>query len=105
MVSFARSGATTFYLHTPGDVVDFLGPEPLAVQGRFIEIFLQRYVAGARTLPFERKVPEEQQKKIREYFQKRLRIDCYAGEKKEQPIEVLTDLSVSGMLSVHLTVH
>lgn len=83
-VSFARSGATTSYLHTPGDVIDYLGPEALEVQGRFIETFLQRYVAGARAFPFERKVPEEMQKKIREYFQKRLRIDYFKGEEKER---------------------
>ena len=82
-VSFARVGATTGYLHSPRDVVDFLGPEPLAVQGRFIETFLQRYVAGARAFPFERQIPEEMQKKIREYLEKRLRIDYYADEKKE----------------------
>jgi len=83
-VSFSRSGATTSYLHTPGDQIDYLGPEPLAAQGQFIETFLQRYVAEARDFPFERKVPEEQQKRIREYFEKRLRIDYYAEEKKEQ---------------------
>lgn len=83
-VSFSRSGATSEYLHTPGDIVDYLGPEPLQVQGRFIEVFLQRYVAGARDFPFERRVPEEQQKKIREYFEKRLRIDYYQDEKKEE---------------------
>ncbi len=82
-VSFSRSGATTGYLHTPGDIIEYLGPEPLAVQGRFAETFLQRYVAGARAFPFERRIPEEQQKKVREYFEKRLRIDYYADEKKE----------------------
>ncbi|HOQ98009.1 MAG TPA: M28 family peptidase [Anaerolineae bacterium] len=76
-VSFVRSGATTSYLHTPGDLIDYLGPEPLAVQGAFIETFLERYVASARSFPFERQVPEEMQKKIREYFEKRLRIDYY----------------------------
>jgi len=77
-LSFTRTGATTSYLHTTEDVVAFLGPQPLAEQGGFIETFIQRYVAGARSIPFERKVPEEMQKKIREYFEKRLRIDYYA---------------------------
>lgn len=80
-VSFVRSGATTSYLHTPGDVIDYLGPAPLALQGEFIEVFLERYVARARSFPFERQVPDEMQKKIREYFEKRLRIDYYADVK------------------------
>jgi aminopeptidase YwaD len=81
-VSFIRDGATTSYLHTPRDIVDYLGPAPLALQGAFIETFLERYVARARSFPFERRVPEEQQKKVREYFEKRLRIDYYADEAK-----------------------
>ncbi len=83
-VSFVRSGATTSYLHTPGDVIDYLGSAPLALQGEFVETFLERYVARARSFPFEREVPDEMQKKIREYFQKRLRIDYYADEQKEE---------------------
>ncbi len=84
-VSFTRSGGTTNYLHTPRDVIDYLRPETLERNGRFVELFLRRYVAGAAVLPFERKIPDEQQKKIREYFEKRLRIDYYADEevKKE----------------------
>ncbi|MDI7274799.1 MAG: M20/M25/M40 family metallo-hydrolase [Anaerolineae bacterium] len=82
-ISFARFGATSEYLHTTGDTVEYLGPQPLELQGRFIETFLQRYVASARALPFERKIPEEMQKKIREYFEKRLRIDYFKDEEKK----------------------
>jgi len=83
-ISFTRSGATTDYLHTPGDIIDYLGPAPLALQGEFIETFLERYVARARSFPFAREVPEEMQKKVREYFEKRLRIDYYAGEREKR---------------------
>jgi hypothetical protein len=83
-ISFTRFGAASDYLHTPGDTVEYLGPQPLEAQGRVIETFLQRYVASARVLPFERKVPEEMQKKIREYFEKRLRIDYFRDEEERK---------------------
>ncbi len=82
-ISFSRSGGTTRYLHTPGDVIDHLSAEALAESGRFVEEFLVRYVADARVLPFERQVPDNLQKKIREYFEKRLRID-YLDEEDEK---------------------
>ncbi|MBN1483095.1 MAG: M20/M25/M40 family metallo-hydrolase [Chloroflexia bacterium] len=81
-VSFSRSGGTTTYLHTVRDVIDYVGPEALELNGRFVELFLRRYVAGAALLPFERKIPDEQQKKVRDYFEKQLRIDYYDDEDK-----------------------
>jgi len=81
-ISFARVGGTTRYLHTPGDVIDHLSAEALADSGRFVEEFLVRYVADARALPFERQVPDNLQKKIHEYFEKRLRIDYYEDEEE-----------------------
>lgn len=81
-VSFSRDGGTTQYLHTPGDVIDYLGPEALERSGRFVELFLRRYVAQAAVLPFERTIPDEHKKQIREYFEKRLRIDYYADEEQ-----------------------
>jgi acetylornithine deacetylase/succinyl-diaminopimelate desuccinylase-like protein len=82
-ISFSRSGGTTSYLHSPRDVIDWLRPEALARNGRFAELFLRRYVAEAAVLPFERKIPDDQKKKIREYFEERLRIDYYADEEEE----------------------
>ncbi len=79
-VSFSRSGGTTSYLHSPRDVVDFLSAEALERSGRFVGLFLRRYVAEAAVFPFERKIPEEQQKKIREYFEKRLQIEYLEEE-------------------------
>ena len=83
-ISFSRSGGTTRYLHTPGDVIDHLGASALEDSGRFVEEFLVRYVADARALPFERQVPDNLQKKIREYFEKRLRIDYFEDEEDEK---------------------
>ncbi len=83
-VSFSRSGGTTSYLHTPRDVIDYLSPQSLERSGRFVERFLRRYVTEAAALPFERTIPDEQKKKIREYFEKRLRIDYYEEEEEEE---------------------
>jgi len=83
-VSFSRSGGTTSYLHSPRDVVDYLSPEVLERNGRFVERFLRRYVTEAAVLPFERTIPEEQKKKIRDYFEKRLQIDYLEDEEKEK---------------------
>ncbi len=79
-ISFTRSGGTTNYLHSVRDVIDYVRPEALERSGRFTELFMRRYVSGAAVLPFERKVPDELQKKIREYFEKRLKLDYYADE-------------------------
>jgi Iap family predicted aminopeptidase len=86
-VSFGRWGGTTRYLHTPGDVIDYVGPEALGQSGRFVEEFLVRYVTEARAFPFEREVPDNLKKKIREYFEKRLRIDYYEDEEDEKEDE------------------
>lgn len=83
-ISFVRWGGTTRYLHTPGDVIDYLGPDALGESGRFVEEFLVRYVTEARAFPFEREVPDNLKKKIREYFEKRLRIDYYEDEEDDK---------------------
>jgi len=83
-VGFARSGGTTSFLHTLGDIIDHLRPEALQENGRFIEEFLIRYVTEARAFPFEREIPEEMKKKIREYFEKRLAIDYLEDEEEKK---------------------
>lgn len=83
-VSFFRSGGTTSYLHTVRDVIDYLSPAVLERNGRFVERFVRRYVTQAAVLPFEREIPDEQKKKIREYFEKRLRIDYYEDEDEDE---------------------
>lgn len=71
-VSFARGGGTTAYLHTPLDEISLLDAEALGMQGKFIETWLERYVTQAVSFPFERTIPDDQKKKIREYFTERL---------------------------------
>jgi len=77
-------GTTSAYLHSPRDVIDWLRPEALERSGRFVELFLRRYVAESAVLPFERKIPDDHKKKIRDYLEKRLRIDYYADEEEEK---------------------
>lgn len=83
-VGFARTGGTTHFLHTPGDVIDHLSPAALEENGRFIEEFLIRYVTEARVFPFEREIPDDQKKKIKEYFEKLLRIDYLEDEEENK---------------------
>ncbi|MBN1425482.1 M20/M25/M40 family metallo-hydrolase [Candidatus Fermentibacteria bacterium] len=86
-VGFARSGGTTSFLHTPGDVIDHLSPAALEENGRFVEEFLIRYATEARVFPFEREIPDDQKKKIKEYFEKLLRIDYLDDEENDKKKE------------------
>ena len=72
-VSFSRTAPTNVLMHTTEDEIKWLNPENLQIQGNFIEMFLTRYVAKASAFPFEKKIPEEQKKKIKNYFRRRLR--------------------------------
>ncbi len=71
-ISFARSGGTSTYLHTPMDDISHLDASMLGMHGRFIEAWLERYVTQAVSFPFERTVPDDLKKKIKEYFNERL---------------------------------
>lgn len=74
-VSFARGGGSTSYLHTTKDSLRHLSADALAIQGRFIETWLRRYVSEACVFPFEKEVPKEMKKKIDDYFSKRLGVE------------------------------
>lgn len=71
-VSFARGGGSTSYLHTTKDSIDHLGEDALALQGRFIETWLRRYISGAYVYPFDKEIPDKMKKKINDYFDKRM---------------------------------
>ncbi len=73
-VSFARGGGTTTYLHTPLDDISHLDASSLGMHGRFLEIWLERYVTNATSFPFERTIPDDQKRRIKEYFTERLGI-------------------------------
>jgi aminopeptidase YwaD len=87
-IAIHRFGGTTYaFLHSPRDVIDWLSPEVLERSGRFVELFMRRYVSEAAVLPFERTIPDDHKKKIRDYLEKRLRIDYYADEDEEEKKE------------------
>lgn len=72
-VSFSRRAPTNVLMHSVEDSIRWLSPKTLQTQGEFIEQFLTRYVAEAAAFPFEKKIPDDQKKKIEDYFKKRLR--------------------------------
>lgn len=74
-LSLARKEGTAAYLHTPLDQIEYLDANHLEMYGTFIEVWVNRYVANALSFPFERKIPDEQKKKIEDYFRKRLGIE------------------------------
>ncbi len=54
--------------HTSIDDIKNLSPDSLAKAGEFSELFLRRYVTRAAVFPFSREIPDDQMKKIKEYF-------------------------------------
>ncbi len=67
-VQFGRYGGATMYGHSEKDVIDYLSPDALQTAGRFSQLYLQRYVADCPSFPFPREIPDDQIKKINEYF-------------------------------------
>lgn len=72
-VTFGRSSGSDILMHTVEDTVRWLSPTVLKVQGEFVERFLTRYVTEAAAFPFEKEIPEKQQKEIEKYYRERLR--------------------------------
>ena len=69
-VSFSRRAPTNVFMHTMEDEIRWLNPKALQIQGEFIELFLTRYVADAAGFPFERKITDDQKKKIEDGFKR-----------------------------------
>jgi Iap family predicted aminopeptidase len=72
-VSLSRRAPTNVLMHSTEDNVRWLSPKALQAQGEFAELYLTRYVSQAAAFPFERKIPEEQKKKVEEYFKRAMR--------------------------------
>jgi len=72
-VSFSRRAPTNLLMHSTEDSIRWLNPQAIQAQGEFIELFMKRYVANSAGFPFEWKVPDDQKKKIEEYFKRALR--------------------------------
>jgi aminopeptidase YwaD len=67
--SFSRKSGIDIMMHSPEDIIDYLSPEALENQGRFVEEWMTRYVTGAAAFPFKREVPEKLIKQIKEYYE------------------------------------
>jgi aminopeptidase YwaD len=66
--SFGRFGPELMWGHTEADTLDKCWGHSLKPIGKYLELFLARYVADAKQFPFPREIPEEHRKKVREYF-------------------------------------
>jgi len=67
--SFSRRSGIDIMMHSPEDIIEYLSPDALEVQGRFVEKWMTRYVTGAVAFPFKREVPEKLMKQIKEYYE------------------------------------
>lgn len=76
-LNIARSGGGTTFLHTPGDSLEHCGPEPLAMLGEYVEIFVKR-IANAKAFPFKKEIPESAKKDIARYKEEAM------GEEKKK---------------------
>ncbi len=74
-IAFARTGGSSVVTHSRADTIEFLDASHLEMLGRFIEIFLHRYVAKAFVFPFERRLPKRLDEKVQDYFRKRMAED------------------------------
>jgi aminopeptidase YwaD len=65
-LNFIRGG--TKGIHSNWDTIEWLHPDGLVTNGVFIERFIERYCNEAVVFPFERKIPEDQQKNLEKYY-------------------------------------
>lgn len=67
--SFSRRSGIDIMMHSSEDIIEYLSPEALEDQGKFVEKWMTRYVTGAAAFPFKREVPEKLMKQIKEYYE------------------------------------
>jgi len=67
--SFSRRSGIDIMMHSPEDIIEYLSPDALETQGKFVEKWMTRYVTRAVAFPFKREVPEKLMKKIKEYYE------------------------------------
>jgi len=67
-VSFSRRSGIDIMMHSVEDTIEYLSPDALELQGRFIEKWMTRYVSEAAAFPFERKIPEKLRDEIKKYY-------------------------------------
>ncbi len=67
-VTFARGGGGTLYLHSPGDTIEHIDGDHIAMLGDFVLQFTHR-IANAGEFPFKKEIPEKIKKATREYIE------------------------------------
>lgn len=68
-VTFSRGGGATAYLHTPGDTIEHIDADHLALLGDIVLEFTER-VTNAGKFPFDKEIPEKIKKDIRDYMER-----------------------------------
>jgi aminopeptidase YwaD len=68
-VTFARGGGGTSFIHAPGDTIEHIDGDHLAMLGDMALEFTRRIV-NAGKFPFEKEIPEKIKKDIREYMER-----------------------------------
>ena len=76
-VSFGRAGAANAWGHSAGDRIEHLDAAHLKMTGDFVAEYVRRYLATSRFVPFAREIPDDQKKKLEQYFKDRSRIDAW----------------------------
>ncbi len=66
--SFSRRSGIDIMMHSIEDIIDYLSPDALEMNGKFVEEWMTRYVTKAAAFPFEHEVPEKLMKQIKEYY-------------------------------------
>ena len=79
-LQMARPGGIDACHHSDMDQIRHCSPSALGLVGRFVEAYLRRHVTEAAAFPFAREIPEDQMKKVRDYFTRSKR--RMPGEKK-----------------------
>ena len=64
-------------------MIDHTDADHLALTGRFVETWMERWVTHCPKFPFERMIQDEQKKVIDKYFKDRLRL-MFDDEEDEQ---------------------
>ncbi len=68
-VSFSRRSGIDIMMHSVEDTIEYLSPDALELQGRFIEEWMTRYASDAAAFPFEREIPEKLRDEIKKYYE------------------------------------
>ena len=68
-VTFSRGGGATAYLHAPGDTIEHIDADHLALLGDMVLEFTER-ITNSGKFPFDKEIPERIKKDIRDYMEK-----------------------------------